>query len=228
MKIIGLVKVRDESLIMKETLDHWGKVCTGGIYVYDDVSNDDTVKICEDHPSIKKVIKGEYWDPDRERAEHVNRHAVLEAAQEDAADDDWFVYFDADERIEGLDYSVFFAEDVKAIACKLFDFYITNEDAHKHYTERTWIGPEYRSIVFFFKNSPDLSYDKPDQRIVNLPDAGRIVFSGMIKHYGKAISVEEWEKTCDYYIEHWPKYSEKWRHRKGKAVKKDYKSVFGS
>lgn len=228
MKIIGLTKVRNESTIIKDTLDHWGLICTGGIYVYDDVSEDNTVEICESHKAVKKVIKGDYWDHDRERAEHVNRQAVLSAAQEYADDDDWFVYFDADERIEEIDFGMFFAPDIKAIACKLFDFYITPEDVDKPYTERKYVGPEYRTIVFFFKNSPELIYNKPDQRIVDLPDNGRIAISGLIRHYGKSVSVEEWEKTCDYYIEHWPKYSEKWKLRKGRAVKHDMKSDFGN
>lgn len=228
MKIIGLTKVKNESLIMKDTLDHWGSICTGGIYVYDDVSDDETVRICEEHPKVIKVIKGTYWDPDRERAEHVNRQAVLEAAQEDATYDDWFVYFDADERIEQLNYSVFFNPSIDAVACKLFDFYITPEDKDKPYREREYVGPEYRTITFFFRNSDDVSYDKPDQRIVNLPKGAVTGLSGVIRHYGKAISVDEWEKTCDYYIEHWPKYSDKWRLRKGKAVKVDMKSDFGN
>lgn len=47
---------------------------------------------------------------------------------------------------------------------------------------------------------------------------GTIENLGYVRHYGKAISVEEWEKTCDYYGKHFPQYSEKWEKRKGKAV----------
>ena len=46
---------------------------------------------------LKKVIEGDFWDPDREKAEWFNRQNVLMEAQQDAGPDDWFVYFDADE-----------------------------------------------------------------------------------------------------------------------------------
>ncbi|MBU4555275.1 MAG: hypothetical protein KJ747_00185, partial [Actinobacteria bacterium] len=43
--------------------------------------------------------------------------------------------------------------------------------------------------------------------------------SGYVKHYGKAISIAEWEVTCDYYIENFPEpYRSKWSARKGCAI----------
>lgn len=227
MRIIGITKVRNESLIMQETLDHWAKVCTGGIYVYDDVSTDDTVKICLAHPAVKDVITSEFWDPDRERAEWRNRQSVLSRAQQDAGLDDWFVYFDADERYYSFEYASFFDKKVDAIACKLFDIYITPEDVDRHYLEREWVGPEFRTITMFFRNSPKLSYSQPDQRIVTLPPFANTIVSGWIKHFGKGISVEHWDETCKYYIDHWPKYSEKWKLRLGKAVH-EYVSDFNN
>lgn len=228
MKIFGLTKVRNESAIMKETLDHWGKICTGGVYVYDDVSTDDTVKICKEHPAVKRVVQGRVWDPDRERAEWYNRQSILTHAQMDAGPDDWFVYFDADERLYFDDWSLLFKKDNDAIACRLYDVYITPEDKDSQYNLRWWVGPEFRTIVMFFRNEQSIGYDKPDQRIVNLKDNARIVVSGFVKHYGKGLSVQHWEDTCDYYINYWPKYREKWEQRKGKAVKTDMKSDFGN
>ena len=40
------------------------------------------------------------------------------------------------------------------------------------------------------------------------------------QHYGKSLSIEHWEETCDYYIKHFPfdTYGRKWTERKGKAV----------
>lgn len=228
MKIIGLTKVRNEALIMKETLDHWERVCTGGIYVYDDVSMDETASICDNHPAVKAVLRSDYWDPDRERAEWRNRQAVLERAQQDAGVDDWFVYFDADERLSFAgNFGLFFEKSIDAIACKLFDIYITPEDVDKPYIEREWVGPEFRTITMFFRNSRALSYSQPDQRIVTLAPNARTVVAGYIKHFGKGLSVEHWEETCDYYIKHWPKYSAKWQLRKGKAVH-DFVSDFNN
>ena len=227
MKIAGITRVRNEEAIIKDTLDHFGKICNAGIYVYDDVSTDKTVEICRTHPAVRDVIIGEVWNPNRFDAEWQTRQAALARAQQDSPD--WLIYFDADERIE-FDFNRLsdpeFA-DVDAIWMRLFDFYITAEDAHLPYSERKWMGCEYRRIVMAFKNSPYLRYHIPDQRIVTLPPNARTIDAGYVKHYGKAISIEEWEATCDYYANHFPEpYRTKWLNRKGKAIHTD-KSDFG-
>jgi hypothetical protein len=40
------------------------------------------------------------------------------------------------------------------------------------------------------------------------------------QHYGKSLSVDHWEETCDYYIQHFPfeTYGKKWAERKGQAI----------
>jgi glycosyltransferase involved in cell wall biosynthesis len=228
-KIRGLMKVRNEAAIIKDTLDNWSSFCTEGIYIYDDCSDDHTVAICRAHPAVKEVIEGKQWDPDREKAEWFNRQQVLMRAQQEAGPDDWFVYFDADEHIYNFEhYEIFNSPHIKAIACRLYDFYITPEDVDKPYNEREYIGPEYRTIPFFFRNSPYLRYYLPDQRIVTMEPGIQVPIHGDIKHYGKGFSVAQWEATCDYYIRFWPKYSDKWRKRKGKAIHSDMLSDFGN
>ncbi len=221
--------MRNEEAILKDTLDNWGKFCTAGIYIYDDCSEDKSVEIARAHPAVKKVIVGEFWDPDREKAEWFNRQMVLMHAQQDSQLDDWFVYFDADEQIFNFEnYELFNYPETKAIACRLYDFYITPEDENKSYKDRDWIGPEYRTIPFFFRNSPYLRYEHPDQRIVTMEPGISIPIHGDIKHYGKGFSVKQWEDTCDYYIRYWPKYAEKWKQRKGKAIHTEMLSDFGN
>lgn len=229
-KIIGITKVRNEERILNDTLDRWASFCTEGIYIYDDVSTDRTVEIAMAHPSVKRVIRGTFWDPDREKAEWMNRQQILAAAQQDAGPDYWFVYFDADEHPYNFtEYGLFENPDVKAIACRLFDIYITPEDVDLPYLKRNFVGPEFRTIIYFFRNLPGVRYSLPDQREVTLPvDVGAIPIHGDIKHYGKGFSVQHWEETCDYYIKFWPKYSDKWRKRKGQAVHTDYRSDFGN
>lgn len=219
IKIYGLLRVRNEEHLILDTLNHLSTFCNGGIFVYDDCSNDRTPEICEKYPNVIKVIRGKTWDKNRERAEYENRAAILNEAKKIASVEDWFVYLDADERIE-YDWKrlYFFPNDVIAVRMKLFDFYITPEDVAKPYYERKKIGPEYRKIIMAFRNLPTLEYKYMDQREVVLGKEGVIAEEGYVRHYGKAVSVEEWEKTCDYYANHFPKYSEKWKKRKGKAI----------
>lgn len=222
-KIFGLLRVRNESEIILDTLNHMKDFCSGGIFVYDDCSADNTAELCEKHPSVNKVIRGTIWDSDRAKAEYENRAVILNEAKKWATDADWFVYLDADERIE-FEWSKLddVEKDIIGIRMRLFDFYITHEDIKLKYYQRQFIGPEYRDILIAFRNLPTLAYKEPDQREVYLGSEGKTILDGYVKHYGKAISIEEWEKTCDYYSQHFPQYSEKWEKRKGKAVHTKY------
>jgi glycosyltransferase involved in cell wall biosynthesis len=226
MKIFGLTKIRNEEAIIKDTLDNWGQICDE-IYVVDDASTDRTVEICQVHPKVKKVQVVSEWDTDRERAEWVNRQLALTMAQEKATPEDWFCYFDADEQLyDFTDWDLF--KKYELISCQLFDIYITPKDVDKSYQQRKWMGPEFRVIPFFFKNSPYLRYWMPDQRVITYDPAVKSVRHGFVKHYSKGISIEQYEATCRYYIDYWPKYSEKWKNRVGKAVKTDMLSDFGN
>jgi glycosyltransferase involved in cell wall biosynthesis len=216
MKIIGLTRIRNEAYIIGDTLDHLSEYCDK-IYVYDDASTDNTVKICKTKEKVFGIIEAKNWSPNREVAETENRQALLKFAQQNAAKDDWFVYIDADERIE-FDWSLLKTIKANGIKMRLFDFYITAEDVNKNYKERKWMGPEYRDILMAFKNSDELKYNCLNQRQVTLPKNNRVVKMGYVKHYGKAISVKEWESTCDYYGKYFKAYSKKWLKRKGKAI----------
>lgn len=209
--------MRNESEIIIDTLNHMSQFCDE-VYIYDDASEDNTVELCKSHSIIKEIIEGKNWDVNRERAEYQNRQNILQLARKNASPEDWFIYMDADERIE-FDFSKLskLDDDISGIKMKLFDFYITEEDVDKKYYEREWMGPEYRKILFLFKNKYVQGYHIPDQRECSL-SGGKIIIDGYVKHYGKSISVKQWEDTCEYYSKWFPKYSYKWEKRKGKAI----------
>lgn len=226
MKIIGITRVRNESEIIKETLDHMSDFCDY-VYVYDDYSEDNTVEICENHKIVKKLIKGLSWDSNRERAEFQNRQKLIDCVIDDQNinQDDWVIYMDADERIYFDFEKLKNYGDIGGVKMRLFDFYITDEDKDLHYSERKYMGPEFRDILFMYKKKHIIGYHIPDQRECSLRPNTFIILDGYVKHYGKSISVKQWEDTCDYYSKHFPKYAKKWEERKGKAI--HTKSDFG-
>lgn len=224
MKIIGVTRVRNESLIIKNTLDHVSNLVSG-IVVYDDASTDNTVEICKSHPKVLKVIEGKVWGNTpqaRKIAEGRLRQIPYNVAVKLGAD--WVYYFDSDEYIE-WDY-VNFNKDIETYFFRLFDFYITKEDVHKSYLERKWMGVEYRDIPMLFKVNPHIKFTG---RVPGGLSPKRAL-GGYVKHYGKAISVEQWNETCQYYINYrWKTVNEKlhkrWLNRIGKAIHE--KSDFG-
>ena len=236
MKISGIIKVNNEQEIIQETLDHFSKFCNNGVYVYDDCSDDATLSILERHKNINGIYRNLRFDKDRYRHEWQSRQTALAMAQKHSPD--WICCFDADERLD-VDFDdllyLMRSPNYDAIFMKLFDAYITHYDilnlfgspgppVISNYKERKYFGPEYREIGMFFRNTPYLKYHLPDQRIATFQ--GGYLSHGYVKHYGKAISIKQWEDTCTYYINNFPKYAEKWKARQGKAIHD--KSDFGN
>lgn len=215
-RIAGLVMARNEAAIIHDTLEHYAPLCTAGIYVFDDCSTDDTAAICRLHPAVVDVISGSEWSEDRKYAQSRNRQSLLVRALQDRPD--WLLYFDADERLE-VDLKGIPWGECDVIRCKLFDFHITAEDVDLRYDQRRWIGPEYRKIVMLYRNMDGIGYFHEYQRETCLPSHARVVDVGYVRHYGKAISVEEWEATCRYYSNFFSEpYRSKWLARIGRAV----------
>jgi glycosyltransferase involved in cell wall biosynthesis len=218
MKIVGITRVRNEELIIRNTLDHVSKL-VDEIYVYDDFSTDLTPEICENHWCVKKVIKGSNWDPTsdgRAKAEGSLRQIVYKECLK--SNPDWVYYFDADEYADFSDIDLY-DNSINSVFLRLFDFYITENDINKNYLERKYMGVEYRDIMMLFRPTEKLTFN--DRQPVQY--AKPSIYKGYVKHYGKAISVEEWEKTCDYYINHRGgskrlDFTNKWKKRKGKAI----------
>jgi len=122
---VGISRVRNESVVIKNTLDHVSRFMDT-IIIYDDCSTDATPSICEAHPCVSKVIRGKKWDfteRGRNTAEGSLRQAAyLEALKMKAA---WVYCFDADEY---ADFSSVDFNDlgVNTYAFRLFNFYITD------------------------------------------------------------------------------------------------------
>jgi len=225
IKIVGITRVRNEEDIIQLTLDHVANL-VDEIYVYDDCSTDSTVSICQAHPKVTKVIEGKTWKSDsdgRQEAEGKLRQVVYEECLK--SNPDWVYYFDADEfaDFEGINLA---DKSVDSYFLRLFDFYITKEDVNDHFLDRKYIGPEYRDIMMLFRPTPNIIFTGRQPSGYS----SRYKQAGFVKHYGKAISVEEWEKTCDYYIKYRGgekrlDFTNKWLARKGKAIHE--KSDFG-
>lgn len=212
--LFGLTRVRDEGLIFEDTLNHYLKFC-GKIIVYDDCSTDNTVEIARSFDRVE-VVQGHKWLKNRRAEETRHRALLLDLARAKKAD--WCLYFDADERLEG---ELPNGKGATGYRFRLFDAYLT--PGWKPYQGGElaklprMFGPEYRDILFMFRTGFS-AFKGMDRRepIVH----GPVLQAGVrVKHYGKGISLDQWEQTCDYYTTHFPEpYVSKWEARKGHAI----------
>lgn len=213
---LGITRLRNESIIIQSTLDRL-KGHLDGVVVFDDCSTDNTVEICEADPFVLEVVKGKEWATDpaiRKQLETTHRQELHDYANRKYSPA-WMLYFDGDEHIyfDAIDWT-----DNMVYAFRLFHVYITPKDKDKHFLDREMIGSEYITIPMLFR-PPGQFYN----RIVR--NGAFPAIGGTVKHFGKGISEEHWEETCDYYINHLDEtmangesISDKWSRRKGKAV----------
>lgn len=222
VQIVGMIRMRNEELILKDTLDSFGKI-VDKIIIYDDASTDGSVEIARSHPQVLEVIENKTWKKNRQEEETIHRQLLLEHAQK--YQPSWCFYSDCDERFDGNIREFLLskeAEGMDGIRISLFDAYITKEDFEPYkqgelVNFRKYFGPEMRPILMIWKNTPHVSFEGLDQREPKV--TGNIVNRFYCQHYGKAMSVEQWEETCDYYAENFPEpYHSKWLNRKGKAI----------
>ncbi len=228
LKIVGLIREKNESLILNDTLEELEKVVDGFI-VLDDNSNDDSVKIARRHKKCLAIIQHtKTVGGDRSMEESIHRELLLKVAR--LYNPKWLFYQDADERLDGPEnVRKFLLENLEndrilGIRVSLFDAYMTKEDSSpyisgKLYNFRKKFGQERRDILMFWKNIPEATFmDFQDQREPNRIPSDKVVTKFFIQHYGKALSVEQWEETCEYYCKYFPQYAEKWAARRGKAI----------
>ena len=226
--LVGMTRVRNESLLLPDTLDYLGRH-VDAILAYDDASTDATVEILRAHPKVALIVANQSWEEDiaaRKLAEGRHRGLLLEMARAELPHD-WMLCFDPDERVTG-DLHGFVQglgpDGCDAIRVKLFDAYMTPED-HAPYTSdrelldfRRFYGPEQRDILMLWRNRPEIVFAEGDGRTPR--GMSQVRTDLYCQHYGKSLSVEHWEETCDYYIRHFPfdTYGRKWTERKGKGI----------
>lgn len=226
--LVGLTRVRNEALLLPDTLDYLAPH-VDAIVAYDDASTDETVEILRKHPKVALIVANEAWEQDiaaRKLAEGRHRGLLLEMARADLPHD-WMLCFDPDERVTG-DLRKFVSElgdsECDAVRVKLFDAYMTQDD-HAPYAQgeqlldfRRFYGPEQRNILMLWRNRPEIVFAEGDGRTPR--GVRRETIALHCQHYGKSLSVAHWEETCDYYISHFPfeTYGKKWTARKGKAI----------
>jgi len=221
--ITVISRLRNESLILPDYLNHIDKF-GDEFYFFDDASTDDSVKIMESHPKTVKVIRNYFHNPNQTLVQTAQRKCLLDYARSHSKNK-WFALVEPDERVM-FDFSLLEKWDkagVDIIYFTLFDAYITSRNK-KEYKQgdklenlRKYFGPEYRFFCFLFKKDfADYDLKIPACRQPNVRGKGEI--GGRIKHYGKCISIEQWEETCRYYMKSVPQLAEKWEKRLGKAI----------
>lgn len=207
--LVGITKVRNESLILEDTLRHVLKR-VDKVFLLDDASTDNTLEIAQSFDNVF-VTRNLEWMDVRDYVETQYRAMMLAEAIKHGAT--WALCFDADERFVGEFPSLI--TDVDAYKFQLFDGYITPstpddyEGGSLEDLPRLW-GPERRDITMLFRTDK-AKFIGLDQREPVI-DGMTAMSDVLVKHYGKCISRAQFEETCRYYMK-WPKYAEKWAQR---------------
>lgn len=229
-KITILSRLRNESLVLPDFLNHIDSFCDEAFFL-DDCSLDNSVEILESYPKTKKILRNYFHEGNQSFCQTSQRKILLDWARI-YAKNDFLMLIEPDERI-CFDFNKLEEYDRQGkniIYMQLFDSYLTKDDREpyrqgdKLENLRKWWGPEMREIGFLFKKDADYDIEIPACRQPQIKNENKIV-DGFVKHYGKSLSVNHWEETCDYYIKSVPMLAEKWKQRKGKAIHE--KSDFG-
>lgn len=227
--LVVLLRVRNEELILADTLAHLSEFADV-IVAYDDASTDRTREILRTHPKVGLIVQNDVWlsgIEERLLSETRHRGLLLQEARK-RWNFRWCMCCDADERyvgdIRALVTALNYEMQPDAVRISLFDAYMTAADSSAYKPGqrllgfRQYFGPECRNILMLWKNSAEVGYRGLDAREPWVP--GDVTIRFYCQHYGKSLSVEHWEATCDYYVNHFPydPYGRKWEARKGRAI----------
>jgi len=217
-----LSRLRNEKLLLPDFLNHIDKF-GDEFFFYDDCSTDNSVDIIENHPKTKKVICNHFHSNNQSFVQTAQRKLLLDYARKHSKNR-WFLLIEPDERIE-FDFKKldkYNKDGVNGIFLRLFDAYLTEQDKKSYRggqlkNLREYFGPEFREIGFLFRRDK-ASYDLkiPGVRQPNI--TGKTVTDGICWHYGKCLSIKQWEDKCKYYIKSMPSLKNRWEARRGKAI----------
>jgi glycosyltransferase involved in cell wall biosynthesis len=226
--LVATTRLRNEALVLRDTLDYVGSQ-VDAIVAYDDASTDRTLEILRSHPKVALIVANGVWEADvkaRRLAEGRHRGLLLQIARAQLPFD-WMFCCDADERVIG-DLRGFAAGpgagNCDGVRVRLFDAYMTPDDHAPYRPDRAllgfrrYFGPEQRDILMLWRNRPAIHFAEHHAREPG--GIERTATDLYCQHYGKSLSVDHWEETCDYYIRHFPfeTYGRKWLERKGRAI----------
>jgi hypothetical protein len=178
---------------------------------------------------VALIVANQAWEKDvaaRKLAEGRHRGLLLDMARAELPHD-WMFCFDPDERVTGNLPSFVASPEADAsdaVRVQLFDAYMTPEDCAPYAPDlpllhfRKFYGPEQRDILMLWRNRPEIHFAEGHGRTPGGME--RVKIDLHCQHYGKSLSVDHWEETCDYYIRHFPfeTYGKKWTERKGQAI----------
>lgn len=220
------VRVRNEWSLVRGLLDHVGDLCDEA-WILDDAS--EVSPPSDLGRSVKRVvlIRARNWSGAAGRlGEGLQRDHLLQRIKR-ASTCGWILQLDADERLANpAALRQLTAEsEVDGWVMPLVDFYITPDDA-EHIDEaapdrvRRWFGIETRWTLTLFRTLRRIYVSRGDVREPQGLAGNRVreTAVGRIDHYGKAMSIAEWERKVDFYAAHYPEYREKWLSRRGAAV----------
>jgi len=175
-RLVAMTRIRNEALILPDTLDYLASQ-VDAIIAYDDASTDDTVDILRKHAKVALIVVNQSWEKDvaaRKLAEGRHRGLLLEMARSELPHD-WMFCFDPDERVTG-DLPSFVAsleaDASDAVRVQLFDAYMTPEDCAPYapdlpllHFRKFWAGAEgHFDAVAESPGDPFRRRSRPDAR----------------------------------------------------------------
>lgn len=252
-KIIGIIRERNEGIVLIRCLEHALFLCDH-IIIYDDNSRQEDLKLLKEfiaktnkkakdyfrediYEPVITLFENKNWQKNREREETKHRQFLLNKARELYKDDERWIYcFDADEVIESpsmVKLKVMTLGKTKlhtAYSFKLFDAFATEEDNKDYideplYNFRKYFDFNCRDIIMLWLDCEKINFVGLDRREPNIP-MNEVMSIGFCQHYSRSLNRDKFNKKCDYYANHFPKYSKKWRERKGKFIMGGYDKNF--